>query len=208
MGRRPGVGPSGGAAEPAARRSGWAHTTRRHDRTRCRAALLLVLVSVVGGLVLGGCSTEDDDDVSEVELSPATSEAAGATVDATARFTVTYGDETASFDYGQSSAVPSTLSGPETNPVQLHAGPVESPLREWVLTGRLERGQEVVTSEAVVLALNVEVGRNSITLSSTDGGCLVQVQDMVPGERINGSFRCDTTYGEEPLRAEGSFAAS
>ncbi len=80
---------------------------------------------MVGTLVAGGCSTEDDRDATDIDLEPATSEAvAGETVDATARFTVTYGDEMAAFDYGQSGAVASTLSGPDTNPVQLHAGTV------------------------------------------------------------------------------------
>lgn len=169
----------------------------------------LALLGVVGTLVAGGCSTEDDRDATDIDLEPATSEAVeGETVDATARFTVTYGDEMAAFDYGQSGAVASTLSGPDTNPVQLHAGTVEPPLREWVLTGQLEGSREVATSEALVLALNVEVAGSSITLSSTDGGCRVRVQDMAAGTRINGSFTCDTTYGERRLRAEGSFAAS
>ena len=172
----------------------------------------LVLLGVAGALVLGGCSTDSDDGADgEIDLAPATSEAAegsGAGVEATATFTVTYEGETATFDFVQSATVPSTLSGPETNPVQLHAGPPADPLREFVLTGRVERGEEIRTSDTTVLALNLEVGRQSITLSSTDGGCRVLVQDLTEGERIAGSFTCDTTYGDQRLRAEGSFAAS
>jgi hypothetical protein len=176
--------------------------------SRRRASVLLLL----GALTLVAACTSDGGDGDDEDLLPASSEtspttAAPGDVQAAARLSVTYGGETATFDYGQSTAVPSTLRGPATNPVQLHAGPPDDPLREFVLSGVLDADEPVPTSDELVLALNVEVGGSAITLTSTDGSCTVSVEEHEDGRRIAGSFTCDTTYGDESLTASGTFSA-
>jgi len=43
-------------------------------------------------------------------------------------------------------------------------------------------------------------------LDSTDGGCTVKVTTLTRS-RVFGSFTCDTTYGDQPLKAKGTFKA-
>jgi hypothetical protein len=127
------------------------------------------------------------------------------TVKASAKFTVHLGDESGSYDFGQSKITKSQLDWTPQVPVSLHASPKSDPFQEFALSGRVKKGKQS-TSEAVALALNVEVGTLSMLLNSTDAECTVRAT-TVTKRRIAGSFTCDTTYGGNPLKAEGAFRA-
>jgi hypothetical protein len=139
-----------------------------------------------------------------VAFAPATAEAAR-TVKASAKFTVELGDQSGSYSFGQSRITKSQLDATRQVPVSLHAAPPSDPFREFVLSGRVKKGKQV-TSGAVALGLNVDVGNQSMLLNSTDGGCTVRVTTLTK-RRIVGSFKCDTTYGGEPVNAAGTFKA-
>jgi hypothetical protein len=130
---------------------------------------------------------------------------AARTVKASTKFTVELGDQSGRYDFGQSPVTKSRLDWTPQVPVTLHASPKSDPFQEFVLSGRVKKGKQG-TSEAVALGLNVEVGEQSMLLSSTDGGCTVRVTTLTK-RRITGSFTCDTTYGGEPLTAKGTFKA-
>jgi hypothetical protein len=115
-------------------------------------------------------------------LAPA-SAAAAREVKASAKFTVELGDHSGSYDFGQSRITESQLDWTPQVPVSLHAGRRSGPFQEFALSGRVKKGSQR-TSEAVALLLSVEVK-----------------------SRIAGSFTCDTTYGEQPLKAKGTFKA-
>jgi hypothetical protein len=130
---------------------------------------------------------------------------AARTVKASAKFTVELGDQSGSYDLGQSKITKSQLDWTPQVPVSLHASPKSDPFQEFTLSGRVKKGNQP-TSEAVALGLNLEVGNQSMLMSSTDGGCTVRV-DTLTKRRIAGSFICDTTYGGQPLTAKGTFKA-
>jgi hypothetical protein len=129
----------------------------------------------------------------------------GGDVRASAKFTVDLGDQSDRFNFRQSGITNSTLRGTPQVPVSLHASPKSDDLEEFVLAGRVEKGEQE-TSEDLALGLNVTVGDTSMFLSSTDGECSVKVRTLTDS-RIAGSFTCDTTYGGDPLTAEGRFKA-
>jgi len=130
---------------------------------------------------------------------------AAKTVKASAKFTVQLADLSGSYDFTQSRVTKSTLDGTRQVPVSLHASPKSNPIQEFVLAGRVKKGTQP-TSDAVALGLSVDVGGQSMLLSSTDGGCTVNVTKLTKS-RITGSFTCDTTYGTEPVVAQGTFKA-
>jgi hypothetical protein len=101
--------------------------------------------------------------------------------------------------------VESELDATPQVPISLHATPEDDPFDEFVLAGRAEKGKQK-TSEALVLSINVSVGRSSVFEINDDGKCTVKIKTLTD-ERIAGSFTCDTIYGEEPLRAKGKFKA-
>jgi hypothetical protein len=136
---------------------------------------------------------------------PTSTAEAARTVKASAKFTAELGGQSASFDFGQSKVTKSQLDWTPQVPVSLHASPKSDPFQEFTLSGRVKKGNQP-TSNAVALGLNVEVGDQSMLLSSTDGGCTVRVTTLTK-RRIAGSFTCDTTYGGEPLKAKGTFKA-
>jgi hypothetical protein len=132
--------------------------------------------------------------------------AAGQEVEAAAKFSVTYGGDTAKFRFGQSSIVTSELGATPQVPVSLHAAPKNHPLDgEFVLAGRLKKGKQK-TSQAVVLSLNISIGTRSAFYISDDGTCTVKVKALTDS-RIAGSFTCNAEYGDEPLTAKGNFKA-
>jgi hypothetical protein len=126
-------------------------------------------------------------------------------VKARAKFTVTLATATERFAFGQSEIVASTLGGTPQVPVSLHAAPKSEPFTEFVLAGKAKKGAQK-TSEALVLALNVEVGEQSMLLTSDEGDCTVKVKTLTDS-RIAGSFTCDTTHGSEDVTASGTFRA-
>jgi hypothetical protein len=131
--------------------------------------------------------------------------AAARTVKASAKFTVQLGDQSGSYDFVQSKITKSQLDWTPQVPVSLHASPKSDQFQEFALSGRVEKGKQA-TSERVALALNVEVGMQSMLLNSTDGECTVRAT-TVTKRRVAGSFTCDTTYGGNPLKADGTFKA-
>jgi hypothetical protein len=137
-------------------------------------------------------------------LAPA-SAAAAREVKASAKFTVELGDHSGSYDFGQSRITESQLDWTPQVPVSLHAGRRSGPFQEFALSGRVKKGSQR-TSEAVALLLSVEVGAQSMLMNSTDGECTVRAKTLSKS-RIAGSFTCDTTYGEQPLKAKGTFKA-
>ena len=151
-----------------------------------RAITLTVLVVA---LVVAGSATAD----------------AAKTVKASAKFTVQLGDQSGTYDYGQSKITKSQLDATPQVPVSVHAAPKAEPFQEFVLAGRAQKGTQP-TSEAVALGINVDVGNQSMLLDSTDGGCTVKVTTLTKS-RVSGSFTCDTTYGGQPLKAKGTFKA-
>jgi hypothetical protein len=130
---------------------------------------------------------------------------AARTIKASAKFTVQLGDQSGTYDFGQSKITKSQLDWTPQVPVSLHASPKSDPFQEFTLSGRVKKGKQA-TSEAVALGLNVEVGNQSMLLNSTDGGCTVRVATLT-SRRVAGSFTCDTTYGGQPLKAMGTFKA-
>jgi hypothetical protein len=139
-----------------------------------------------------------------VGLGPASSGAARE-VKASAKFTVELGDQSGSYDFGQSRITESQLDWTPQVPVSLHAGPKNDAFQEFALSGRVKKGSQR-TSEAVAMLLSIEVGTQSMLMSSTDGECTVRAKTLTKS-RISGSFACDTTYGDQPLRAKGTFKA-
>jgi hypothetical protein len=131
--------------------------------------------------------------------------AAARTVKASAKFTVQLGDQSGSYDFVQSKITKSQLDWTPQVPVSLHASPKSDQFQEFALSGRVEKGKQA-TSERVAFALNVEVGMQSMLLNSTDGECTVRAT-TVTKRRVAGSFTCDTTYGGNPLKADGTFKA-
>jgi hypothetical protein len=99
---------------------------------------------------------------------PISTAEAARTVKASAKFTVELGDQTGSYDFGQSRITKSQLAWTPQVPVSLHASPKSDPFKEFTLAGRVKKGKQP-TSEAVALGLNVDVGNQSMLLSSTDG---------------------------------------
>ena len=130
---------------------------------------------------------------------------AGGNVRASAIFTVELGDQSDRFNFRQSGITNSTLQGTPQVPVSLHASPKSDELEEFVLAGRVEKGEQE-TSEDLALGLNVTVGDASMFFNSVDGECTVKVRTLTDS-RIVGSFTCDTTYGGDPLTAKGRFKA-
>jgi len=126
-------------------------------------------------------------------------------VDASAKFTVKLADQSGKYDFGQSRIVQSQMDWTPQVPISLHAAPKNEPFKEFTLSGRVEKGTQE-TSEAVVVGISVDVGRQSMLLVSDDGGCTVKVKTMT-ASRIAGSFTCDTTYGGDPVKAKGTFRA-
>ena len=57
-----------------------------------------------------------------------------------------------------------------------------------------------------MVGISVDVGNQSMLLVSDDSGCTVKVKAMTTS-RIAGSFTRDTTYGNQPLKAKGTFKA-
>jgi hypothetical protein len=139
-----------------------------------------------------------------VGLGPASSGAARE-VKASAKFTVELGDQSGSYDFGQSRITESQLDWTPQVPVSLHAGRRSDPFQEFALSGRVKKGGQR-TSEAVALLLSVEVGTQSMLMNSTDGECTVRAKTLTKS-RISGSFTCDTTYGDQPMKAKGTFKA-
>jgi hypothetical protein len=130
---------------------------------------------------------------------------AAKTVKASAKFSVQLADQSGKYDFGQSKITKSQLDARPQVPVSLHAAPKAEPFQEFVLAGRAKKGTQK-TSEAVALGINVDVGNQSMLLNSTDGGCTVKVTTLTKS-RVSGSFTCDTTYGNQPLKAKGTFKA-
>ena len=126
-------------------------------------------------------------------------------VKASAKFNVQLGDQSGTYDFGQSRIVRSQLDWTPQVPVSLHAAPKADPFKEFSLSGRVAKGKHK-TSEAVVVGISVDVGNQSMLMISDDGGCAVKVTTLTKS-RISGSFTCDTTYGGEPLKAKGTFKA-
>jgi hypothetical protein len=149
----------------------------------------IILTVLVGALVVAGSGTAD----------------AAKTVKASAKFSVQLADQSGRYEFGQSKITKSQLGATPQVPVSLHAAPKAEPFQEFVLAGRAKKGTQQ-TSEAVALGINVEVGNQSMLLSSTDGGCTVKVTTLTKS-RVSGSFTCDTTYGGQPLTAKGTFKA-
>src|SRR5918996_1526669 len=139
-----------------------------------------------------------------VGLGPSPSGAARE-VKASAKFTIELGDHSGRYDFGQSRITESQLDATPQVPVSLHAGPKNDPFREFALAGRVKKGSQP-TSEAVALLLSVDVGNQSMLMNSTDGECTVRAKTLTKS-RIAGSFTCDTTYGDQPLKAKGTFKA-
>jgi hypothetical protein len=139
-----------------------------------------------------------------VGLGPSTW-AAAREVKASAKFTVELGDQSGSYDFGQSRITESQLDWTPQVPVSLHAGRRSDPFQEFALSGRVKKGSQQ-TSESVALLLSVEVGTQSMLMNSTDGECTVRTKTLTRS-RIGGSFTCDTTYGDERLKAKGTFKA-
>jgi hypothetical protein len=131
--------------------------------------------------------------------------AATRTVKASAKFTVELGDQSGTYDFAQSKITKSRLDWTPQVPVSLHASPKADPFQEFALSGRVKKGKQT-TSDEVALALNVEVGRQSMLPNSTAGECTVRAR-TVGKRQIAGSFTCDTTYGGDPLKADGTFKA-
>lgn len=139
-----------------------------------------------------------------INLATGTAEATR-TVKAQAKFTVQLGEQSGSYDFGQSPINKSRLDWTPQVPVSLHASPKSDPFKEFVLSGRVKKGKQR-TSDAVALGLNLDVGTQSMLMNSTDGGCTVRVKTLTE-KRIAGSFKCDTAYGGESLKADGTFKA-
>jgi hypothetical protein len=127
------------------------------------------------------------------------------TVKASAKFTVALGDQSGTYDFGQSRVVKSRLDWTPQVPVSLHASPKADPFQEFAVSGRVKKGKQV-TSDEVALALNIDVGAQSMLLNSTAGECTVRAR-TVTKRQIAGSFACDTTYGGDQLQANGTFKA-
>lgn len=136
---------------------------------------------------------------------PASVAEAARTVKASAKFIVELGDQSGSYDFGQSKITKSRLDSTPQVPVSLHASPKSDPFQEFTLSGRVKKATQQ-TSDAVALGLNVEVGNQSMLMSSTDGDCTVRVTTLTK-RRVAGSFTCDGTYGGQPLKAKGTFKA-
>ena len=151
-----------------------------------RATTLAVLVAA---LTVVGSTTAD----------------AAKTVKASAKFLAQLADQSGKYDFGQSKIVKSQLDWTPQVPVSLHAAPKAKPFDEFSLSGRVEKGTQK-TSDAVVVGISVDVGNQSMLLVSDDGGCSVKVTTLT-NSRISGSFTCDTTYGDQPLKAKGTFKA-
>ena len=126
-------------------------------------------------------------------------------VKASAKFGVQLADQSGTYEFGQSRIVQSQLDWTPQVPVSLHAAPKNEPFKEFTLSGRVKKGTQK-TSEAVVVGISVDVGNQSMLLVSDDGGCTVKVTRLTKS-RITGSFACDTTYGDQPLTAKGTFKA-
>ncbi len=135
--------------------------------------------------------------------STAAASAAGESVDASAKFVVTLDTATARFKFGQSPIVESSLGATPQVPVSLHAAPKKDPLKEFVLAGQAKKGSQT-TSEDLVVSLSVDVGDQSMLLISDEGDCTVKVKTLTDS-RISGSFTCDTTYADQPVKASGTF---
>ena len=133
--------------------------------------------------------------------------AAGAerTVKASAKFSVQLGDQSGKYEFGQSRITKRQLDATPQVPVSLHAAPKAEPSQEFVLAGRVKKGTQE-TSDAVALGISVDVGNQSMLLSSTDGGCTVKATTLTKS-RVSGAFTCDTTYGSQRLTAKGTFKA-
>jgi hypothetical protein len=131
--------------------------------------------------------------------------AAAKTVKAAAKFSVQLADQSGKYEFGQSKIVKSQLDWTPQVPVSLHAAPKAEPFQEFSLSGRVKKGTQK-TSDAVVVGISVDVGNQSMLLVSDDGGCTVKVTSLTRS-RISGSFTCDTTYGNEALKAKGAFKA-
>jgi hypothetical protein len=131
--------------------------------------------------------------------------AAARTVKASAKFTVELGDQSGTYDFAQSKITKSQLDWTPQVPVSLHASPRSDQFQEFAPSGRVKKGKQA-TSDEVALALNVEVGTQSMLLNSTAGDCTVRAR-TVTKRQIAGSFTCDTTYGGNPLKADGTFKA-
>ena len=126
-------------------------------------------------------------------------------IKASAKFTVQLADQSGAYDFGQSRIVQTRLGWTPQVPVSLHATPTNDSFKEFTLSGRVEKGTQR-TSEAVVVGISVDVGNQSMLLVSDDGGCTVKVTTLTKS-RISGSFTCDTTYANQPLKAKGTFRA-
>ena len=145
----------------------------------------ITLPALVVALIVAGSATAD----------------AAKTVKASAKFSAQLADQSGKYEFGQSKIVKSQLDWTPQVPVSLHAAPKAEPFQEFSLSGRVEKGTQK-TSEAVVVGISVDVGNQSMLLVSDDGGCTVKVTTLTKS-RISGSFTCDTTYGDQPLKAEG-----
>ena len=126
-------------------------------------------------------------------------------VKASAKFAVQLADQSGTYEFGQSRIVKSRLDWTPQVPVSLHAAPKDEPFKEFTLSGRVKKGNQK-TSEAVVVGISVDVGNQSMLLVSDEGGCRVKATTLTKS-RIAGSFTCDTTYGNQPLTAKGTFEA-
>jgi len=151
-----------------------------------RAITLPVLVAT---LIVAGSETAD----------------AAKTVKASARFSVQLADQSGKYEFGQSKIVKSRLDWTPQVPVSLHAAPKAEPFQEFSLSGRVEKGTQK-SSDAVVVGISVDVGNQSMLLVSDDGGCTVKVRTLTKSH-ISGSFTCDTSYGDQPVTAKGTFKA-
>jgi hypothetical protein len=149
----------------------------------------ITLTILVAALIVTGSRTAD----------------AAKTVRASAKFSVQLADQSGKYEFGQSKIVKSQLDSTPQVPVSLHAAPKAEPFQEFSLSGRVEKGTQK-TSDAVAVGISVDVGNQSMLLVSDGGGCTVKVTTLTKS-RISGSFTCDTTYGDQPLKAKGTFKA-
>lgn len=172
-----------------------------HLRSTRRRALGLAAGVAATLVILAACG----DDNGGGTGAPA-SDAPASEVDATADFTLTYQGDSQDYSYVQSTIVPSTLDGTPQVPVSLHAADPDELLDEFVLSGRVEEGEQS-TSDAVALGVGVHIGTSVVSINDTEGDCTVDVATLTE-DAIEGTFRCDVDYAGEPATVDGAFAAS
>lgn len=126
---------------------------------------------------------------------------------ATAEFTMTYRGSTTSYAYRENDTVPTTLEGRPVTTVGINATAPDDPLAGFYLTGQVAEGEQPTSATLRLRILIAETLPDLIVLSSQEGECTITVESAAT-DAVAGSFSCDTTSGDEPLTAAGTFSAT